>query len=503
MKLDQRRQSAALRGLTDMYDRLRPALDTMEGNNTYSRGFFVRQERTKKPDVIQSWESIEFGEWAIDIFPGQKCLKSDRPSGETVVIIGNAFESGPKGATDKSVASKVAKVCGDKANDRLFDYIETLSGRFAILVSTGSGMKVFNDPMGAQAVFWHKSPGGEVSISSHDKLISDAVGPLGSEEAKWFLNNPDYVSPAGKALPGLVTGHDDVSPLFPNCYLEVIDGNVNHHRFYPRKPLPELSKGEALDIMHDELVNQTSMWLSLPGPVIVGLTAGGDSKTLLGTNLVGFQDRKAYCLTYHFFSNNNESTYADLSKANRRAAAARMPHLIFDVGALEPGTPEARLYNSTFSGWARFPSLAAAFYRNVPWESTFFMSVGGEVGTGFYRDRSRSMLDPTVMASKYTYTQFSNNPRVIESMERYAEYVELGAVAAGGTDLHDLFYTEHRLGKWASLWYAEMDLSTRTALPMNSRRMFEAMQSQPFDYRVSGQLYRDYWERYGLNRIDG
>ncbi|GAA4788134.1 hypothetical protein [Rothia endophytica] len=469
---------------------LQPASETEKYLNFFSRGFLILDSLSTPPVEVSSWNTMTLGDRIIYFSPDLPARKSFTESGEEVVVLGIAFGISSKSEDSFATANRIATTYRDRGLEASLDYLENVSGRFVALIYKEQTLNIIGDPMGTISVFWYKTSSNQIVISSHDALISDTVGGLSSNAIRKVLGHPDYISPQGRAVPGILTPHDNVQQLFPNCMLTVKEGVVEHSRIFPRNDCPSLSLDDAYELMVTELTRQINLWLSLPKLPILGLTAGQDSGLVLAAGLKRFQEENTTALTYHFFDKNTPSTLLDLKKANKRALLARLPHAILDINQLDDGNSEAaKLYNKTFRNFARFPSQAMSFYESLPFNSQFFLSVGGEIGNAFYQDRSGNPLSPISLSKKYTHSKFQDNPELLENFAAYIDYVEFDKAEGKGYDLYDLFYWEHRLGKWASLWYSELDLTTMPAIPMNSRKFLNAMLSQPFESRKFKKLY--------------
>lgn len=469
---------------------LRPAAESQEYRNIYSRGFLL-SDRPLADDILPGWRRIPLGSWDLRCSPLLRVATYERVEGVEVAVLGVVFGISSTGPDGDAVARRIAQTVaahGSFGSDPLWDYLEALSGRFVVLISTQSKMFVVGDPMGSLTCYWHRDEESTL-LASHTGLISERRGVLSRETASWVLHHPDYVSPGGKALPALASAHDGVGQVYPNCYLEVAASGVSHHRFYPRKDLPELTVDNAFEKFRTAMRRQVSNWLSVEPVSFLGLTGGYDSRTVMSSSLDLFQQADTVALTYHSFKNNPVTTKEDLLVANQLALCGGLRHFVMDVKDLEPGTPMADLYNRSFPSWARYPGLASSLYQALPIRSTLFNSLGGEIGTGFYLDRGEAVVTPEVMAAKYTYTPFKYNSRLIKMFEEYADFTEFPAEGSYGVDPYDLFYWEHRMGKWASLWFSECDLTTVIALPFNSRPLLEAMLTLPPQKRFDKELY--------------
>ena len=180
----------------------------------------------------------------------------------------------------------------------------------------------------------------------------------------------------------------------------------------------------------------------------------------------------------------------DLFQASERAYKAGIPHRVVDLKPLDATSSFHKMYSKSFRLGARFPSLAKAYYEDLPHDILSLVSTCSETGTVFYTERSNQNITPELLASKFSPSKIKDNPDVIKSFEEYIEHTMFTEEKLGGLDFYDVFYWEHRNAKWASLWYSEADLSHFTVVPFNQRTLIELMLSIPLEQRASKELLK-------------
>ena len=149
------------------------------------------------------------------------------------------------------------------------------------------------------------------------------------------------------------------------------------------------------------------------------------------------------------------------------------------------------MYTKSFRYGARFPSLARAYYEELPHDILSLVSTCSETGTGFYRERETKNISADLLARKFSESEIRKNKTLLESFESYIEYSNFRECSLGPLDFYDVFYWEHRNAKWASLWYAEADLSHFTVVPFNQRNIIEVMLSLPFEERLNKIILKE------------
>jgi hypothetical protein len=485
-----REHRRAMQELERRERQLRPGYKVWGYKNVFAKGFLVTRGDAAPPR--SSWERTAIGRWRALVDPE---LERDSASSPTaaVLVLGQAFDD--SGTRSRSrVAARILRAAeapgGADAQTAAIDAVVTwLSGRYVVLVARGDRLDAYTDPLAARSLYWHAGASGP-ALASHTALLSSLAGGLPSERMRWITDNPDYRSPAGRWLPGLITPHDEVGQVYANGRLTVQGDAVAHERFFPREDREELPLADASERFRDELRAQVRNWTSVAPLTVLSLTAGRDSRAVLEAGLVDLQRAKALTMTYHPFHVAAKSTYQDFHTAARLSAAAGLPHLGIDVAPMQPTSQMAGLYRTTFPTWQRYANLANALYLHSPARAATLFGIGGAIITGMWKDTSDRRLTPQLLASKYTSSAFADDPALHAELERWMAFTDFSVDALRGYDFYDFYHWEHRMTKWAGSGYSEYDLATIPAPVLSSRRLLVAALSLPKQQRVDAEVYR-------------
>lgn len=497
------RRRLALRRMTWERQRMKPGVLWWRYSNAFAKGFLITRGK-RAAAAMDGWQELQFGPWHVQRDPLLDHLVAEQ--GEWgVLVLGQAFdEHGPRTRSGlarrmlallkKSSANPAAGAGGTeglaRSRDQMDETISWLSGRYLILVRRGDCLDVYGDPIATRSCYWSTDSGG-VSLASHTELLSRLAGGLPSSRARWVLSHPDYQSPMGKWLPALITPHDGVGQLYANGRLQVsATDEVTHHRFFPRADRNELPEQEVFELFRDEVRQQVRNWTSVAPLTVLTLTAGGDSRAILEAGLVELQRVRALALTYHPFHQARKSTYRDYADANRLAAQAGLRHLVLDVPQKVQDNRMAALYRETFPIWNRYSALTNALYHGAPAKAATLFGVGGAIITGMIQDRTVTQLSPELLARKYAYSRFADDPQVQADFADWIEFTDFSVAGLRGYDFYDFFHWEHRMSKWGATGYSEYDLATIPAPVFSSRRLLTAALSMPWEARRDGRLYR-------------
>ncbi|WP_404311783.1 hypothetical protein LG314_10570 [Agrococcus terreus] len=487
---DERRRRIALQVMRRREQLLRPGYKVWGYKNDLAKGFLV----TCAPTTLgpERWVAETLGSWHIRRDPVLEHAAA-RSASAAVLVLGHAFDEGGAG-TRHRVAERLLRAAdapgGEAAQTAALDEAVTwLSGRYVVLVARGDRLDAWGDPLATRSLFWHRGEHG-VALASHSALLAELAGGLGSSRLRWVLDHPDYRSPAGRWLPGLITPYDGVGQIYANQRLTVEGGSVTGERFFPAADRVELTAEEAGERFVDDLRRQIRSWIDVSPVTVLALTAGRDSRAILEAGLPDLQAADALTMTYHPFHVARKSTYYDMLTAGRISAAAGLPHLGIDVAPMKPSSEMARLYLATFPAWQRYANLANALYLHSPAKASTIFGVGGAIITGMWRDTSDRHLRPELLAAKYTDSAFRGDPQLHEELARWMDHTRFSVDRLRGYDFYDLYHWEHRMTKWGGAGYAEYDLATTPAPVLSSRRLLVAALSLPKPQRESAEVYR-------------
>jgi len=413
----------------------------------------------------------------------------------SVCFVGRAYDLDTAAATESCAKIALAKFL-EHGFDSALQYIAYLGGRFAVFIAEHDTLHAIPDCHATYAIY-SLPLDDSYAFCSHWMLASEIANLSPSERVSEFMGHPSYVEPAGKYYPALWTPFEGVTCVFPNCRaaFDVTENHFIHQRFYPFEDLPIRSVASAYPEFSHLLAR--SVELAATGRVALSLTNGGDSRTVLAA-LPRPYEQQTFSFTYGRMASLDNGAKTDILGGNAVAFRAGIPHRIFDLLQVDYGCGFHKIYSKSFANGARFPSLARLYYENLPHDCTIIISTVGETGTIFYKERSNLRPIPEVLASKFTTSKAQMLPEIIEAFHDYIIYTQFEYDKIFNYDWHDLFYWEHRNAKWASAWYAEVDMTGFAIAPYNSRRLIEVMLSVSPEDRRSRVLQYQFVQEKGL-----
>ncbi|MCH4225950.1 MAG: hypothetical protein LKF64_13240 [Alcaligenes faecalis] len=466
----------------------------MEYNNYFTRGFYFSKKR-RIDNCLEGWSCLHVGGYVFQFHPKTSFQIAQSSSGESsVVIIGLPVDLEDFSARPEKIANKSSNLLESDGFEKFQRYIAYLGGRFiAIAIKHAENIIVIPDCHATYACYYTEKNGG--AFSSHINLLGKVEELNVNETARSVVNSTDYKAPGGKYYPGLMLPYEEALTLLPNCRLEnqFQSSIIANKRFYPFIDL-ELS----CSLSKKNLVSRFNylLYSNIKGIVkdqdfYVSLTGGMDSGVALSSIIKGGLDKKAKAFTYFNATSVQSTAIKDVMAASQRAFSSNIPHKIVDLKPLELGSHFHQMYSMSFRYGARFPSLARAYYEELPHDILSLVSTCSETGTCFYSGRPEKNISVDLLAEKFSNSEIKKNTIVLESFEKYIEYASFKSSLLGPLDFYDVFYWEHRNAKWASLWYSESDLSHFTVVPFNQRGIIETMLSLPFEDRLNKYILQE------------
>lgn len=462
----------------------------------FVRGYVLARAGLPAP-VIMDWKRVSLGSGYELRFHSKTEVSTVSKNGTCVALIGRAFDLDDQERNADIIAQRILDRLASSP-DSAIRYAAYLGGRFALFLLNDEKLMAVPDCHSTYAIHSSVSDSG-VLFCSHWTLAADILNLPRADHVLAFMNSKEYVSPGGKYYPALWTPYQHLMQVFPNCVAtyDLKSKEFSHKRFYPFGPLPGMSPEEAYpEFLH---LMKRSMALSSEPGMAVSLTAGGDSTALLAAALLGEGfPADAFSFSYARFSSPTPEAIADIVGANRTAFDARIPHRVLDLKPVDYSCAFHKFYTQSFPQGARYPSLARLYYEDLPHDRTILIGTIAETGTVFYKLRESKSPTREGLAEKFTPSKAKNNEQLLQAFDEYISYVQLYDSLIYNFDWHDLFYWEHRNAKWASLWYAEVDLTGFPIVPYNNRRLIEVMLSLPEEQRRSKYLQKRLISEAGL-----
>ncbi|MCZ4260880.1 hypothetical protein O4G76_08520 [Limimaricola sp. G21655-S1] len=458
-------------------------------NEEYSRGYAITPKKSSFEE-FKSWSSYSLTKkYDLKLSPKTEFFASRSGTEISISLVGRAFDLYDRTSDTKKVAEQALDIYLDSGFESCLKYVSYLAGRFACFICDGPIITAVPDCSATYAIH-HGASDKESIFSSHWGLAAHLLKIDRCEEVSKFMSSPDYQEPGGKYYPGLKTPYSEVTSVFANCYGQ-LDTNTNtfiHKRFYPTCSVPTMSV-EAACRKFERLLRRSAI-MSIDEGAQIGLTAGSDSIAVLAA-LRNEYPAGSEAFTYIKSESPSKSAITDVTGASKVARRSGIPHSVFPVMPTDFSSEFHKLYSKSFKYGARYPALARAFYESMPHNRTIAISLGAETGTVFYKKRDGSGPDPIQLAKKFTQSKAANSAELIKWMEEYIIYTEFTTDRIYDYSWEDLFYWEHRNTKWASLWYAEIDMTGFAIVPYNCRHILETMLSVNREERENKTLQKN------------
>lgn len=465
--------------------------------DTFSHGYLI-SSGPSRDGIPDEWGVATLGSFTCFFEPHTEYSIVRGPSCD-VLLVGQAVDM-DHGSTDlASIGKWVAAEHERRGLEETLRYVAYLGGRFTCHIREGRTLTVIPDAVASQSAYWYRA-NGECTLSTHPYLMAlnreIPLNPLFDEALRKRQSvQPKYTIHA----PALLTPFVGVQPIFANCSLSLTtDGAIKHQRFYPFEELPRRSFDEAYSVAEEAFLEHIRAMTGL-GCIGVSLTAGLDSRSTLAAMRQVSDGKPCLAFNYINFESADSAAHDDLYAASQMSRMVESPFVIARTDRPEHPDSFTPMFRQSFPFGSQAPRIARALYEDVPHGIYEFTSTVAEIGSAFYKSRDESLWDPGKMASVYGHSPDLGQDRTFQYLfSEYAAYSEFTSDRMLGIDPYDLFYWEHRMTRWASNRYHEVDLGHRIVLPYNSRTVIEAMLSAPLENRVSKDFQKKFVDTHPL-----
>lgn len=405
----------------------------------------------------------------------------------SLTLLGHMLDTSDPGAGNQQILEKLIAQFSDI--NTLIRSCDPFGGRWLIIAVHGEDQYLFTDTLGLRQVYYTNTavpgPIWLVSQAGLAKCLFDLEYDSVTRafvDSLQFSSYPEYSWPAGG------TPFAEIHHLLPNHYLH-LNSRVSR-RHWPWRKTEPVSFDKAIEELSRRLENTMSAVVNRFGNVVLGITAGLDSRLVLAAarkwcNQIGYVTvQQSGMLNDH----------QDIAVPHALLARLGLPHNV--VQAKSAMSPE---FNALFKenvflahDWYR-PDAEALFdaYRR---SSVAITGGGAEVGRCPYR------AEPDYPdATPERLAALDHKEGSAYARDRFAEWLA-DTRGAHGVDILDLFSWENGHGNWLAMTQLEFDIAWREIItPYNCRSILttmlgvdEALRRQP-RFELAKSLMQNMW----------
>jgi len=367
-----------------------------------------------------------------------------------------------------------------RSADDLFQHIEPMGGRFAIILNYDGNLRIFTDAIGLRPVYYARNSG-VMWCASQPGSISKQLGlEFGKDtwneflNSRFFKNNPEHWYP-GDSSPGIFH-------LLPNQYLNLNTGETV--RYWPKKILNPMPLQECVEQASDIL--QRLMKAAFHRfKLALSITAGYDTRLLLAASKQISKDIVIFTQVHPRINEKHMDIWVPstlLTKLGLKHVLVRCTPSIDDefLEFLE-------IYKHNFPT-ARSSRALMIYYQYKYWNKSgmiLVLGTGGELFRCKYGHRKKysgknSIVDGKTLAR---FTWMKCNSFAINQYEKWLATTK-GIWEDFGINILDLFHWEVRKANWGSMNQTEADIAHETFFPYNCRYLLSILLSAKEQYRM-------------------
>jgi hypothetical protein len=448
-------------------------------NIDYIRGFLLTdREQSKLPEDFSFVKNL-CGKYHLFV---HKLLNIWQSGGNCreIYLLGFAIDV-RDGAFSETCATRLYEaLC--RSERSFFDVLDFISGRYVVIYITENKLGILNDACGLKSIFYSKE---RFIAGSHARLVAEAQGLRPSSV---FLTKEKNKIKYQYGWPGLTTPYDGVIFLSPNTLLDF--SSMTTRRYFPREPLKMMSADAAAAIVGKAMSIQMPALLASGKKLLVGLTAGIDSRVSFAATFQCGRNIEYY--TYW----STEAQNIDVAVSKHIASVCGLNHMVFVSEILECMKHDFRQFRKALARNTFYENphhIKAFLYRIYFGEDAYFhiRSNLAEIGRAFYRQKKKrhDVIDVKQMVNIYN-PKYSIYHDVVDAFSEFQERAWFDSSLFFNYDPYDLFYWEFRMAVWHSHIVTESDVAFDTHVLYNSREIFKTLMSVPLEDRLSAAVFK-------------
>jgi hypothetical protein len=374
----------------------------------------------------------------------------------------------------------IQKWLKDTISESLKDVLyhsQKLTGRYTILYSNESSTTVIPDPLAHKSLYFHT---GHNLVTSSLKLLLDSIKlDFGKRPSVNEFVGTDQFRNNESAFVGDKTVFQSVNRVLPNHILDISE------MYTFRRPLflPDIHQNPGSYIADN--ISSTVQSFNDRHELLVALTAGWDSRTILSCSKSVVQD-----ISWFTFSHQFDKKHPDVKISQQIASECD-----FDYSIYYPKTLKDDFQSALDAYLCRPRSLPKT--RNIqflhdnfdPSETIYLTGNGGEILRSYYEppDDGENLIQYLCNVLQYPNSDFVRT-EIEDWLPDAAEYAQKYDIP-----LMDLLYWEQRMGRWGALAPREKDIAIRGISPFSNYELLLAGLDVPRNQRTppEHELFRN------------
>jgi hypothetical protein len=438
-------------------------------------------------DGLEGWKRLEVtGRLRITSHPELEAHQA-RKGTLSLTLLGHMLDTDDPAAGNEQILDKLLAAFTDI--DSLLAACDPYGGRWLIIAVHGEDQYLFADPLGLRQVFYTN-----VAVSGAVWLVSQAglakkLFELDFDSAtRAFVDSPQFRSYAEYSWPGGGTPFPELCHLLPNHYLHL--NSRRCHRHWPRHSIEPMTFERAVDDISRRLENSVAAIVTRFGEVMLGITAGLDSRLVLAAARK-WSDRIGYVTVQQIGMPND---HPDIAVPCALLARLGLSHSVVRPGPSMSPEFAALFKENVFLAHDRYGPDAEALLKEYRRSRVAITGSGAEVGRCPYR---RGPVEPPV--SPETLAAMDHKEGSAYAIDRFREW--LAAIEnAHGVHILDLYSWENGHGNWLAMTQLEFDIAWREIItPYNCRSilttmvgMDDGLRKRP-QFRLGRSLMQSMW----------
>ena len=412
--------------------------------------------------------SVQIGQFLFQYNDKEPFVKT--VNNKTVLLFGVVVDSH---GTLRDVSEVASFLIKSQNIMELIDNSKRLAGRFIICFSMNDELYFLPDASCSIPVSY-TTPNYEVAVSSNPKIIADCFGYQESRISIEIKSQADPMYP----LPYDLSMYDEIKIVIPNHYLDCKLQSVI--RYYPSRACrPKTTSqivresAEILSVIAEEYSRHFK--LSIP------LTAGIDSRTVLAIFRKYISQIPIYTFRHEKFT---EST-SDVLIPKRITERYNLNYYLLEHIPI-PSNVSAYCKRELGSCYNEYIAQNAYTYFMSDVSNHFFLS--GDIAPIVKSNFGKKM--PEVFAvAPYLVTKTHNySGRNKREVSRWIKNVSTHSKKSKVSKF-DLFFWEHRIGRWVQNNLMNYDLLTESLNVFNCRELLELWLSVSRAERVDTSIH--------------